>query len=782
MSIRIPSSVLLLSILCFAATAYAAAPPTGGADDAYSSVDPFIGTGEGGHTYPGASLPFGMVQLSPDTDHHSFHQGYKWAAGYSYDDPTIIGFSHTHFSGTGHSDMGDVLLMPIAGDVRLEPGDPAKPGSGYRSRFSHQSEQAEPGYYAVTLSDYGIRVELTATRRVGLQRYSFPAGTPAHVLLDLRSSIYDYPGKVLWSRIRVRPDGTVTGFRETRGWAPGRQLYFAIRFSKPMQAHSLYDREEDLQYKGFAPPAADAPAERAQMEGRALLGVFDFGSSSDTNLLVKTAVSTVSEEGAIQNLEGEMPAWDFDATHAAARSAWSKALDAIQADGPADIKKSFYTSLYHSLLAPNLAMDVDGRYRGPDQAVHQAKGFDFYSTFSLWDTYRAEHPLLTLIQPPERTVHVIDSMVAFQQESAYAMLPVWSYQGQETWCMIGYHAVPVIADAYMKGIRGFDAKAALKAMTDTATYGPYDGLKYYMQLGYVPIDKEKEAASKTVEYAFDDWSLARMAEAMGDKATAAQFYKRAGNWKNVFDPKTGFIRAKKTDGSFNAPFDPAAVGYGSDYTEGNAWQYSWYEPQDVGGLIHALGGQDQLVGKLDAVFDTKVDPKEFANVEDISGLIGYYAHGNEPSHHIAYLYDYAGTPWHTQERLKQIMDSQYQPRPDGLAGNDDLGQMSAWYVFTALGFYPVAPGSDQYVIGRPFLDKAVLNLPNGKKFTVIAENLSDANRYVGAVTLDGKPLDRVYITDAEIRAGGTLKFSMQASPNKSWGTQPASRPYSMDAY
>jgi len=778
---RIPSAAFLLSLLCLSA-AYAAGPSTGGADDAYSSVDPFIGTGAGGHTYPGASLPFGMVQLSPDTDHHSFHQGYKWAAGYAYEDSSIIGFSHTHFSGTGHSDMGDVLLMPIAGEVRLEPGDPAKPGSGYRSRFSHQSEQAQPGYYAVTLSDYGIGVELTATRRVGVQRYTFPAGTPAHVLLDLRSSIYDYPGKVLWSRIRVRPDGTITGFRETRGWAPGRQLYFAVRFSKPMQAHSLYDREEDLQYKGFAPPAADEPTERAQVEGRALLGVFDFGSLSDTNLLVKTAVSSVSEEGAIENLDAEMPAWDFDAAHAAAKAAWTKALGAIQADAPADMKKSFYTSLYHVLLAPNLSMDVDGRYRGPDQAVHQAKGFDFYSTFSLWDTYRAEHPLLTLIQPPQRTVDVIDSMVAFQQESAYGMLPVWSYQGQETWCMIGYHAVPVIADAYMKGIRGFDAKAALKAMTDTASYGPYDGLQYYMQLGYVPIDKEKEAASKTVEYAFDDWSLARMAEAMGDKATAAQFYKRAGNWHNVFDSKTGFVRAKKTDGSFNEPFDPAAVGYGSDYTEGDAWQYSWYEPQDVGGLIKAIGGQDRLNAKLDAVFDTQVDPKEFANVEDISGLIGYYAHGNEPSHHIAYLYDYTGEPWRTQERLKQIMDSQYAPKPDGLAGNDDLGQMSAWYVFTALGFYPVAPGSDEYVIGRPFLDKAVLNLPNGKKFTVIAENLSDANRYVGAVTLDGKPLDRVYLTHAEIMAGGTLKFSMQASPNKSWGTQPANRPYSMESY
>ncbi|HSN17563.1 MAG TPA: GH92 family glycosyl hydrolase [Gammaproteobacteria bacterium] len=782
MPIRIPSAVLLLSALCSAATAYAGSSRMTPADAAYASVDPFIGTGEGGHTYPGASMPFGMVQLSPDTDIKDFHKSYKWAAGYRYEDTTILGFSHTHFSGTGHSDLGDVRLMPIAGEVRLEPGDPVKPGSGYRSRFSHDSEQAQPGYYAVTLSDYGIRVELTTTRRVGLQRYTFPQDAPAHVLLDLRDSIYDYPGKVLWSRIRVRSDGTVTGFRETRGWAPGRQLYFAMRFSRPMQVHSLYDREEDLQYKGFPPPAADDPAERAQMEGRALLAVFDFGALTDRTLMVKTAVSSVSEAGAIRNLDEEMPGWDFDATRVAAKAAWTQALGVIQADAAPDIKKSFYTSLYHAMLAPNLSMDVDGRYRGPDQAVHQAHGFDFYSTLSLWDTFRAEHPLLTLIQPPKRTVDVIDSMVAFQQESAYGMLPVWSYQGQETWCMIGYHAVPVIADAYMKGIRGFDARAALKAMTDTATYGPYDGLQYYMQLGYVPIDKEKEAASKTVEYAFDDWSLARMAEAMGEKATAAEFYKRAENWKNVFDTKSGFVRARKTDGSFNEPFDPAAVGYGSDYTEGNAWQYSWYEPQDVGGLIQALGGDAKLDAKLDAVFDTKVDPKEFANVEDISGLIGYYAHGNEPSHHIAYLYDYAGEPWRTQERLKQIMDSQYAPKPDGLAGNDDLGQMSAWYVFTALGFYPVAPGSDQYVIGRPFLDKAVLQLPNGRKFMVLAQGLNEANRYVGSVTLNGKPLDRVYLTHAEIMAGGTLKFMMQAQPNRTWGTQPADRPYSMEAY
>jgi predicted alpha-1,2-mannosidase len=772
----------LFPALLAGALAAAFAAGVSASDLPYASVDPFIGTGEGGHTYPGATVPFGMVQLSPDTDTRDFHQSYKWAAGYRYADPTIVGFSHTHFSGTGHSDLGDVRLMPVTGEVRLEPGDPDKPGSGYRSRFSHEGEEAQPGYYAVTLSDYKVRVELTATRRVGLSRYSFPHGAPAHVILDLRPSIYDYPGKVLWSRLRLRPDGTVTGFRETRGWAPGRQLYFALRFSAPLSGHAFYDREENLVYKGFAAPAADVPEAKQQVEGRALEGVFDFGVPASPALLVKVAVSPVSEDNAIENLDAELPGWDFDQTRAQAREAWSKALRVIDVAAPPAMEKSFYTALYHALLAPNLAMDTDGRYRGPDNAVHQAEGYDFYSTFSLWDTFRAEHPLLTLIQPPKRTEDVVHSMIAFQQASPYGILPVWSYAGLETWCMIGYHAVPVIADAYMKGIRGYPVDAAFKAMLASADYGPYGGLQYYKQLGYVPIDKEKEAASKTVEYAFDDWSIARMAEAMGDAATAKAFYKRAENWRKVFDPKTGFVRARKTDGSFNEPFDPAAVGYGSDYTEGNAWQYSWFEPQDVGGLIRALGGDARLVAKLDAVFDTKVDPKEFANVEDISGLIGYYAHGNEPSHHIAYLYDYAGAPWKTQERLKETMDSQYAPTPDGLSGNDDLGQMSAWFVFTALGFYPVAPGSNEYVIGRPFLDKATLHLPNGKDFTVVTEGLSDEHPYVGSVTLNGKPLDRDYLKHEEIMAGGELRFTMQATPNKTWAVARQSRPYSLTPY
>ena len=759
--------------------------PALGADNsgerAYSSVNPFIGTGEGGHTFPGATVPFGMIQLSPDTDIREFHKSYGWAAGYRYEDPTIMGFSHTHFSGTGHSDLGDVLLMPVAGTVQLDPGEADKPGSGYRSRFSHGNEMAQPGYYAVTLDDYGVRAELTATRRVGVHRYTFPQDKPAHVLLDLRTSIYDYAGKVLWSRLRLRPDGTLTGFRETRGWAPGRQLYFALRFSQAPSGHALYDREPPIDYKGFAAPATDEPTQRAQIEGRGLVGVFDFGTLKGP-LVVKISISPVSEDNAILNLDREMPGWDFDATQIAARKAWIRTLSVFAVQAPADMQKSFYTSVYHALLAPSLYMDVDNRYRGPDNAVHQAKGFEFYSTFSLWDTYRAEHPLLTLIQPPGHTDDIIKSLLAFQQESPYGMLPVWSYAGLETWCMIGYHAVAVIADAYMKGIRGYSAADALAAMQATANYGPYGGLAYYKQLGYVPIDKVPEAASKTLEYAYDDWSIAQMARSMGRRDVATEFDKRAQNWRNVFDPKTGFVRARLTDGSFHEPFDPAAVGYGSDYTEGNAWQYSWYEPQDIGGLIHGLGGDTALAAKLDAVFDTKVDPKEFANVEDISGLIGYYAHGNEPSHHIAYLYDYAGQPWRTQERLKQIMDSQYAPTPAGLVGNDDLGQMSAWFVFTALGFYPVAPASNQYVIGRPFLQHATLTLPNGKRFTITADKLDDADPYVGSITLNGKPLTRSYITHQEIMAGGELHFVMQAKPNKTWATSVTERPYSMTGY
>jgi predicted alpha-1,2-mannosidase len=765
---------LILALWCAAA---AAAQPT--TSTAYAAVDPFIGTAGDGHTFPGAVVPFGMIQLSPDTQIKPRQDAYGWAAGYRYEDHTIVGFSHTHFSGTGHSDLGDVLLMPIAGAVHLERGAVDQPGSGYTSRFSHAQEVAQPGYYAVTLDDYAVRAELTASARVGMHRYSFPPGRAAHVLLDLRTSMYDYPGKVLWSRLRLRGADTVTGFRETRGWAPGRQLYFALRFSQPVSAHQFTNTETDIQYKGFAPPAAQEPGARAQIEGRQLVGVFDFAHAPGGTLLVKVALSSVSEENALANLAAEASGWDFDGMRAAARAAWEKQLAVFEVEAPQAMRRNFYTSLYHALMAPSLFMDVDGRYRGPDNAVHQARGFTNYSTYSLWDTYRALHPLLTLMQPPQRSDDIVRSLIAAQQVSPYGMLPVWAFQGQETWCMIGYHAVAVIADAYLKGIRGYDADQALKAMVATATYGPYGGLKGYMQLGYVPIDEEGEAASKTLEYAFDDWSIARMAQAMGRAAIAAQFFQRAANWRHAYDPATGFMRARRRDGSFRTPFDPAASGYGSDYTEGNAWQYSWYVPQDIAGLVQAHGGAEQLLAQIDQVFDAKIDPKVFAHMEDITGLIGWYAHGNEPSHHVAYLYAAAGQPWRTQARLGTIMSSQYAPRPDGLVGNDDLGQMSAWYIFTALGFYPVTPASNEYIIGRPFLERVTLHLPNGRRFTVRARGLDDAHPYVADATLNGKPLARAFLRQAEITSGGELVFTMQSEPNRQWPGPQAQQPYSM---
>ena len=754
------------------------------APDVLSYVDPMIGTGPEGHTFPGATVPFGMVQLSPDTDATcQIRDCYDHAAGYSYHDPTIQGFSHTHFSGAGHSDLGDILVMPQVGPVdrvKLDPGDPESPGSGYRQRFSHDSEKASPGYYSVTLADSGIRAELTAGTRIGVHRYSFPAGKDAHLLLDLRSSLYDYPGKILWSGLHLRPDGTLTGFRETRGWAPGRKLYFAMRFSAPLKSHAFVDRDEKIPYKGFQGPGrgSDTLAEKL---GKALEARIDFGELGSP-LEVRVALSVVDEAGAVANLdaaEKETGGAAFDTVRSRAEGAWRKARGVLRIDAPAPMRTNLYTALYHSLLAPSVWSDVDGRYRGPDDQVHAAKDFTFRSTFSLWDTFRAEHPLLTLVQPGQTNSDIVKSLVASRKHSPHGILPVWQFHGRETWTMIGYHAVPVIADAYMKGVGDIDANEALDAMVASAEYAPYGGLGDHMTLGYVPIDREPEAASKTVEYAYDDWTIARMAEKLGRKDIAERFKKRAGYWRNSFDAKTGWLRARKADGSFRTPFDPTAINYGSDYTEGNAWQYSWFVPQDQAALFKMLGGDAKAIAKLDAMFDYDNSKLDYSHAEDIAGLIGQYIHGNEPSHHVAYLYAYAGAPWRTQERLKQIVESQYKPAPDGLSGNDDLGQMSAWLVFTGLGFYPVAPGSNQYVLGRPFADRAVLDLPDGGRFTVEAPGLSDTNRYVGKVELNGKALTRSWITDAEIRAGGTLRFTMQATPNKAWGQAAGARPWSM---
>jgi predicted alpha-1,2-mannosidase len=773
-----------LALLGTAVSLISAGPPPASSPEktAVETVDPFIGTGGEGHTFPGATAPFGMVQLSPDTDTSCVIRAcYGHAAGYRYEDPTIQGFSHTHFSGAGHSDLGDLLVMPAVGDdtaVPLEPGDPNAPGSGYRSRFSHATEVAQPGYYAVTLADSGVRAELTAGTRIGVHRYAFPAGKAAHLVVDLRSSLYNYPGKILWSSIRVLPDGTITGMRETRGWAPARKLFFAMRFSAPLLTHAFLNKEADVPYKGFQGPGRGDDGV-AQLAGRALVARLDFGALTKP-LEMRVAISGVDEAGALANLASE--AGSFDAVRARTRAAWAAALGAIDIQAPAPVRKGLYTAFYHSLLAPSVFSDVDGRYRGPDDQVHKADGYTFRSTFSLWDTFRAEHPLLTIVRPNQDNVDFIRSLIDSRADSPFGILPIWQFQGRETWTMIGYHAVPVIADAYLKGIRGFDANNALDAMVASATYAPYGGLGDYMKLGYVPIDREPEAASKTVEYAYDDWTIARMAKAMGRMDVAARFEKRALNWRNSFDVKTGFLRARKADGSFREPFDPTAINYGSDYTEGNAWQYSWFAPQDQGGLIRTLGGDAATVKKLDAMFDFDNSKIDYSHAEDIAGLIGQYIHGNEPSHHVAYLYNFAGQPWRTQERLKQIVESQYKPTPDGLAGNDDLGQMSAWYVFTALGFYPVTPGTGEYVIGRPFVDRATLNLPNGKHFRIVAEGLSDANRYVGRVTLNGQPLERGFIRHAEIMAGGELRFTMQAVPNRNWATAKAMRPYSMTGY
>jgi predicted alpha-1,2-mannosidase len=618
---------------------------------------------------------------------------------------------------------------------------------------------------------------LTASERVGVHRYTFGKDAQRHILLDLRSSIYNYPGKVLWSRIRIRKDGTVTGMRETRGWAPGRQLFFAMRFSVKISGHALYNKEEDPPpYRGFKTPGT-SPQDIQSIEGRGLEAVFDFARSAEP-LTIKVALSSVSEQNAIENMDAETPGFDFDRVRDETRRRWREELGRVEFQASASMQRSLYTALYHALMAPSISMDVNGEYRGPDNQVHHANGFRFVSTLSLWDTYRAEQPLMTLIQPEQRTNDLVNSLVASARESPFGILPVWQFQGQETWCMIGYHAVPIIADAYMKGIRGYDAQAALDAMVASATYAPYGNLGWYMKLGYVPVDHDDEGASKTMEYAFDDWAIASMAKAMNKAAVAATFEKRAAFWRNNFNTADGFVEPRLENGNYRKPFDPAKAGTGSGFTEGNAWQYSWYQPHDERGLIDLLGGTDQLIAKLDAMFDQKVDPAMYSNVEDISGMIGQYIHGNEPSHHLAYLYMYAGAPLKTQRRLKQIVDSQYKPAPDGLVGNDDLGQMSAWLIFTSLGFYPVAPSSNQYILGRPFVDRARIHLPNGKILTVESIGMGEEHGFIQDVLLNGKSLDRSYITHQELMSGGDLKFIFSNEKGAEWSHRALHSPYS----
>jgi predicted alpha-1,2-mannosidase len=747
-------------------------------------VNPFIGTEDMGHTFPGAAVPFGLVQLSPETDTVMYTNGksynpevYRYCAGYQYNDKTIVGFSHTHFSGTGHSDLGDFLIMPTVGKLQLNPGTRDNPNSGYRSRFSHETEVAHPGYYAVTLDDYNIRAELTATTHVGFHKYTFPKTDSAHVILDKVSGIYNYDGKVVWDYIRVENDSTVTGYRQTNGWARTRYIYFAMKFSKSFESYGLRD-EENMPYKGFW-RHWNQDENFPERAGKKIKAYFNFNTNDGKPILIKFAISGVSMDGALKNLKAEINGWDFDKVREEAKAQWNKELSKITIQGSNDRKVVFYTAMYHSFLSPVVFSDVDGKYRGLDQNIHTAKNFKDYTIFSLWDTFRALQPLYTIIQP-KRTSDIINSMLAHYEQSVHHILPIWSEWANETWCMIGYHAVPVIVDAYMKGIRGFNVNEALKAALSSADYDKYEGIGYYKKYHYVPEDLSSNSASKTLEYAYDDWTIYRFANQLGDKEIANEFWNRAGYYKNVFDSTTGFMRARNSDGSWKTPFDPLSTE-GQGFIEGNAWNYSVFVPQDIKGFIKLLGGKKKLAVYLDSLFDMQVPDSEIAKTEDVTqaGMIGDYDQGNEPSHHVAYMYCYAGEPWKTQERIHQIVDSKYNSTPLGLCGNDDCGQMSAWYVFSSLGFYPVTPGTNQYVIGSPCVDRAKINLGNGKTFNITAENLSDKNIYVNKVLLNGKSINRCYIAQSEIMNGGELKFIMSPVPNKLWAVSDSSLPYSM---
>jgi len=737
-------------------------------DNLVQYVHPIFGTQRMGHVYPGASAPFGAVQLSPDTDTIPYEMNgkynpdvYKYCAGYQYDDKTIVGFSHTHFSGTGHSDLGDFLIMPTVGELKLNPGVASQPHSGYRSAFSHENETAEADYYKVKLEDYKILAELTATTRVGFHQYTFPASEKAHVILDLMHGIYNYDDKNVWTYVRVVNDTLVTGYRETNGWARTRRVYFAMTFSKPFYQYGArkYDRRQA--YHGFW-GHFDQNRNFPEQAGRQLRLYFDFKTQEGEKIKIKFALSPVSTDGALLNLRSEVPGWDFEAVKRQGQEAWNRELSKVVIDADKDGKDNFYTSMYHAFINPTVYMDVDGNYRGLDQLDHKAEGFTNYTTFSLWDTHRALHPLFNILQPA-RNADMIRSMLAHYQQSAEHMLPIWSHYANENWCMSGYHSVSVVADAIVKGNTPFDANAALDACIATSTRRSFEGLGPYIDKGYIPSEQDGVSVSSTLEYAYDDWCIAQAAKKLGRMDVYAIYSKRAQNYKNVWDPTVGYMRPRLSDGSFRKDFDVLSTN-GQGFIEGNAWNYSLYVPHDPAALVAMHGGNKTFVRHLDSLFTMELPDKFFAETEDITrdGIIGNYVHGNEPSHHVAYLYNWTDQPWKTQERVRMILKKQYKPAPDGLGGNDDCGQMSAWYIFTALGFYPVAPGSEDYSLGSPAVNRAELHLENGKIFTIETENQSDKNVYVKKVTLNGQPLTGHTLTHEQIMSGGKLVFYMSA--------------------
>lgn len=735
-------------------------------------VKPLIGTEKMGHTYPGATVPFGAVQLSPETDTIPYEvngryngEVYKYCAGYKYEDKTIVGFSHTHFSGTGHSDLGDFLIMPTQGPLQLNPGTADQPRSGYRSAFSHAHETAEAGYYKVKLDDHNITAELTATTRVGMHQYTFPKSDQSHIILDLMSGIYNYNDKTVWTYVRVVNDTLVTGYRQTNGWARTRTVYFAMSFSKKIKGYGQKNYDGRQAYRGFW-GKFDQSRNFPEIAGKKIRMYFDFDTEEGEKLKIKFAISPVSQENALLNMRTEIPGWNFEQIKKQAQANWDKELNKISISASETDKVNFYTAMYHAFINPTTYMDVNGQYKGLDQGVHTAEGFTHYTTFSLWDTYRALHPFFNLMQPA-RNNDMVKSMLAHYEQNSLQMLPIWSHYANDNWCMSGYHSVSVIADAMMKGVYTGDAHKALDACIATANKRNYEGIGYYMDMGYIPAEKSGVSVSNTLEYAYDDWAIAQVARKLGREDVYREFIKRSANWKNNFDPSIGFMRPKMADGSFKKDFDVLST-HGQGFIEGNSWNYSFFVPHDPDALMEQMGGKKKFAARLDTLFAMHLPDAFFADTEDITreGIIGGYVHGNEPAHHVAYLYNWTDQPYKTQEKIRHILNMQYKPTPDGLGGNDDCGQMSAWYMFSALGFYPVSPGNDVYALGSPLVHSADLKLENGNNFRIEAINQSEKNVYVQKVLLNGKELLKPFIKHQDIVSGGKLTFYMGPKPSK----------------
>lgn len=735
-------------------------------------VKPIIGTSKMGHTYPGATVPFGAVQLSPETDTLSYEVNgkyngdvYKYCAGYKYEDKTITGFSHTHFSGTGHSDLGDFLIMPTQGKLQLNPGTADNPKGGYRSAYSHANEKAEAGYYKVKLDDDNITAELTATNRVGMHQYTFPKSDQSHIILDLMAGIYNYEDKTVWTYVRVVNDTLVTGYRQTNGWARTRTVYFAMSFSKPFKSYGRKSYDAKQAYRGFW-GKFNQDQNFPEIAGKKLKMYFDFDTQEGEKVKIKFALSPVSQENALQNMRAEISGWDFDKVKTQAQTTWNKELNKIQVTTSNDNKINFYTALYHSFINPTTYTDVNGEYKGLDQGIHKAEGFTNYTTFSLWDTYRALHPFFNIMQP-SRSNDMVKSMMAHYDQSSLKMLPIWSHYANDNWCMSGYHSVSVLADAIIKGTYNGDANKALDACVTTAKHRDYEGIGYYMDKGYIPAERSGVSVSNTLEYAYDDWAIAQLAKKLNRMDVYNEFIKRSNNWRNNYDAASGFMRPRLADGTFKKSFDPKDTE-GQGFIEGNSWNYSFFVPHDPSSLVEVMGGKKKFAARLDSLFSMHLPDEFFAHTEDITreGIIGGYVHGNEPAHHVAYLYNWTDEVYKGQAQIRHILNMQYKPTADGLGGNDDCGQMSAWYMFSAMGFYPVAPGSDVYSLGSPLVNNAVINLENGKTFTVEAVKQSDKNVYVQKVLLNGKEITNHQIKHTDITNGGKLTFYMSAKPKK----------------